>query len=127
MAARDNVSPAQFMSAREITGSYQPWHRESFGDESTEEMWSRKLDEAHSMGNADEEGQNWRSLHTQIAEEGVKVPVVLGSRTGKIHSGHHRIAVMNDVRPDDPIPVVHVKAKDLPGTHREMERRGMKY
>jgi hypothetical protein len=131
MSARANLNHQQlkmFMSPAEIHASWAPldgdrmntesesWGSSSssgsgsgsssgnFGErghESDDDLWDRKLDEAH-------EGNLARS----IEEHGVKSPIRLGSIRGsmglpQIVGGHHRLAVQTDLDPHELIPVLH--------------------
>ena len=116
------INPNQlrmFMTADEITRMYQPLEgdrqgtynevplsqggkaMEKWQPETDEQVWERKAEEA---------GEEY--LYGDIEEHGVKRPVHLGTQMGKsgkpqVVGGHHRIAVMKEVAPDELMPVLH--------------------
>jgi hypothetical protein len=70
--------------------------------ETDEQLYSRKRTEAEETG-----------LATSIAQHGVQVPIALGqteSPSGRpsLAGGHHRVAVMAHLSPDQLLPVTHV-------------------
>lgn len=101
-----------FMSAQEIRQDYQGLDADredvmgAYSDrfETDTEMFSRKYDEAEYEGLVDD-----------LSDEGVKNPVSLQAdrqRTGyldkpEILGGHHRVAVMERLRPNELMPVEH--------------------
>lgn len=122
---RQTEQMKMFMSAREIKNTYAPWSgdREEIEDwmdgddidsapslrqETDEEVWTRKADEAAES-----------DLYEDVVEHGVRKPVHLEVRDPNeprgpredprehVLGGHHRIASMGDVRPDDLMPVLH--------------------
>lgn len=117
MSAGDHVQPKQlamFMSAHDIVNNYAPnpgdrysestdytsssggtYHSSEY-EETDDEFWERKNDEAWESGVAQ-----------SIIEEGVKEPVNLSSASRTIGNGHHRVAVMHDQAPHEVIPVLH--------------------
>lgn len=86
-----------FESQRTTGGS---WYAEHESLETDDQLYSRKVDEAHDYG-----------LYGDIEDEGVKNPIRLtdGGRWGKgtIVDGHHRLASADDINPDDLIPVMN--------------------
>ena len=91
-----------FMTPKEIMSQYQPHEgdREELEYEgrmeTNDEMWSRKLDEAHYAG-----------LVEDIQHHGVEIPVSLDPVNRRIRGGHHRIAAANHLNPDQFIPVAY--------------------
>jgi hypothetical protein len=93
-----------------------PWAQ----PETDEQMYSRKLNEANTGKRAEVIGVNRTrslpSLTEDIAKHGVKNPIALGHQEGYLHEGehrfvaggHHRVAVMAHLNPDQLLPVVHV-------------------
>ena len=71
--------------------------------ETNQQLWDRKKSESDESG-----------LTSRIKTEGVQMPVMLATetqgRTGKpnIAGGHHRVAVMNNLNPDQLMPVMPV-------------------
>lgn len=144
MSAKKNLQPQQlkmFMSANEIMSSYGPnpgdryassrlrshdmtkssggtrWSYER--EETDDELWERKRDEAWDSGVAQ-----------SIIDEGVKEPVNLNMAWGTVGNGHHRVAVMHEEAPHELIPVLHhkhfsdaIKGGYEPAIRRAMERR----
>lgn len=122
MAAHNSLNPNQlkmFMSAHEIKGEYQPLDGDRSGYETDDEVWERKLDEATNNRTHwdDDEGVLTRYPATQtehIRQHGVTQPVHLGSGNSwgdsnkrQVAGGHHRIAVMGHLNPDQLMPVLH--------------------
>lgn len=75
--------------------------------ETDEQLYQRKL------GEAQRRSSGGRSLQDRIKSEGVLTPVALGELTnaaGKpmIAGGHHRLAVMSHLNPDQLMPVMPV-------------------
>lgn len=120
-----------FMSARDIKEQYQPLPgdrgevthldpnrddlRLVFRDETDEEFWDRKAEEAADIPTSTREGYT-TDLYSDIQDRGVQHPVHLSAMSqrrrehfGKdmVVGGHHRIAVMDEDRPDDLMPVLH--------------------
>lgn len=128
-----NASPQfhqlpMFMSAREIRDQYQALDGDrhhavpDFGSgipldkgtpETDDELFDRKAEEADSRRAPDGD-----YLYDSIAKHGVLSPVLLrapGGGTGslgkpEILGGHHRVAVMHDIRPDELMPVEHYES-----------------
>lgn len=75
-------------------GTYHSYERE----ETDDELWERKRDEAWDSG-----------LAQSIIDEGVKEPVNLNMVRGTVGNGHHRVAVMHEEAPHELIPVLHHK------------------
>lgn len=79
---------------------YQPREQDRWEGESDEQLMDRKRRSAEKNGLAD-----------HIRQNGVQNPVHLGTVPSgskpEIYSGHHRIAVMLQHNPDQPIPVQH--------------------
>jgi hypothetical protein len=112
-----------FMTAREITSQYQALDGDRRGNwetagsiEDDDRLFDRKYREAETDKWWGSDGTR-TNLKDNILDEGVKNPVSLqvnmqktGSR-GKpeILGGHHRVAVMNDHKPDTFMPVEHFK------------------
>ena len=113
-----------FMSAREIRGGWQPlvgdvqsvqdhigWRREK-----PDEVWDRKYQESENPRLVHDEPTGvWsredRPLRDEILERGVEKPVHLQVPDGddtkpQVLGGHHRIAVMNEHKPDELMPVL---------------------
>ena len=94
-----------------------PWAQ----PETDEQMYARKLHEADTTKRAKVVGVNRTrslpSLTEDIRQHGVQNPIALGHQEGlfdphKEHrfvaGGHHRVAVMNHLNPDQLLPVIHV-------------------
>jgi hypothetical protein len=94
-----------------------PWAQ----PETDEQMYSRKLHEANTTKRAKVVGVNRTkslpSLTEDIRTSGVQNPIALGHQEGYLHEGtehrfvaggHHRVAVMQHLNPDQLLPVVHV-------------------
>jgi hypothetical protein len=125
-----------FMSAREIRSQYQAldgdrlesWNldepKSTTGYENDDELFSRKYMEAE--GDDDHSPGDRRTLRDAIVQDGVKNPISLqvppekkpsrfelpNPGTGshgkpQILGGHHRVAVMDQDRPNDLMPVMH--------------------
>ena len=106
MSAQDNLSYEQmsmFMTPGDIK-SKGVHHGERIAyDESDDQLWDRKYDESHSW---DYHGlKKPYNLTQQIVDKGVRTPVTLSSKTGKLTDGYHRVAVAAERRPKDVIPV----------------------
>ena len=93
--------------------------------ETDEELWQRKADEADDYG-----------LRSEIEEEGVQKPVSLGTNIGsqgkpQVVGGHHRIATMADLDPDELMPVIHIKGglhdARMEGQRAKQGRGGWEY
>lgn len=93
--------------------------------ESDEQLWERKAEEADDYG-----------LRGEIEEEGVRKPVTLGTQFGdsgkpQVVGGHHRIATMADIAPDELMPVLHVQGglhqARMEGQNAERGRGGWRY
>jgi hypothetical protein len=91
--------------------------------ETDEQMYARKLNEAQTQKRGEVIGRGRvRSIPTlaeDIAAKGVQNPIALGHQEGFLHpgtehkfvaGGHHRIAVMSHLNPDQLMPVVHVRS-----------------
>jgi hypothetical protein len=121
MPANDHLQPEQlkmFMSANEIMGSHKPNPADFEDDASDEEGWERKSAEAMESG-----------VYESIEREGVRDPVNLYTkypdkttpkREQRIGNGHHRVAVMNDLDPDELMPVLH-HGRDARGQTQQMQ------
>jgi hypothetical protein len=117
MTASSHLQPEQlkmFMSANEIMSTHVPNPADfedededfaSSDEEVTGNFWDRKLTESMDNGTYD-------SIH----HEGVKEPVNLYTkhpdkntpkREQRIGNGHHRVAAMNELDPDEVMPVLH--------------------
>jgi hypothetical protein len=97
MARKKQENPNQlklFMTAREIVKDFEPIDGDYLPDESTDELWERKADEAEQNG-----------LMDSIKETGVQIPVSLHPRDQYVVGGHHRIAAQHRLNPDQFIPV----------------------
>ena len=107
-----------FMSAREIRSQYQALDGDRdlvYGadgeehDENDDQLFERKYDEAHDTEDAD----SGHTLADSVRWDGVRNPISL--QTGgfgvygkpQVLGGHHRLAVMEEHRPDDLMPVAH--------------------
>lgn len=85
--------------------------------ETDEQMYDRKRAETHQKRAKVTGVGRTRSiptLHEDIAAHGVQQPIALGqheSPSGRpsIAGGHHRLAAMQHLNPDQLLPVVHVK------------------
>lgn len=86
--------------------------------ETDEQMYARKHSEAVNTKRAKVVGRgrikSLPSLAEDIATHGVQQPIALGtheSPSGRpsIAGGHHRLAVMQHLNPDQLLPVIHVK------------------
>lgn len=78
--------------------------------ETDEQLYARKYAESR----APKRGGGTTTF-SSIADEGVKTPVALGHEEGTgrppfVAGGHHRIAVMRNLNPDQYMPVVHVRS-----------------
>lgn len=85
-------------SARELLKKYSPNNLEHAINESTEELLNRKLNQAVKSG-----------LYGDIRKNGITTPVSVSPRIDnpQILDGHHRVAVMLNLRPDEvSIPVI---------------------
>lgn len=120
MAAHNNLNPDQlkmFMSANEIKGQYQPLDGDREGYEDDNEVWDRKLSEAsapkpyYDMAH-EKVVLNSGSHLDHLKTHGVTQPVHLGNEYGssgrrEVVGGHHRVAVMSHLSPDQLMPVLH--------------------
>jgi hypothetical protein len=86
--------------------------------ETDEQLYARKLDEATNTKRGKVVGRGRTvsipTLTEDIRQHGVQQPIALGqteSPSGRpsIAGGHHRVAVMQHLNPDQLLPVVHVK------------------
>jgi hypothetical protein len=82
-------------------------------DESIEQMWNRKADEAR-IGDPKHSRTpvaHSRTLTQSVAAQGVKQPVRLMRDTGRdrtiLLDGHHRVAAAAEVNPSMLIPAIH--------------------
>lgn len=69
--------------------------------ETDDQLWERKLDEAHDDG-----------LYDSVASEGVRHPIRLGRSRNQnddleVVGGHHRLAAATDIDPHRLVPVLH--------------------
>jgi hypothetical protein len=110
-----------FMSARDIKANYDPLpgDREVVGDgwtgardETNDEVWERKAEEAENDGLYDDivnRGAVTHPVHLSAMDAGGKANsrARLGHDNEQVLGGHHRIAVMGEEAPDDLIPVLH--------------------
>lgn len=129
-----------FMSAREIRDSHQALDGDrkqetpAFGSgiplhmgrrETDDELYDRKAEEA--TGRRAPGGDY---LYEHIAKHGVMNPIILTDPTApqwamgsqgkpQVLGGHHRVAVMSDVRPDELMPVEHFK--DMPTARKALK------
>lgn len=95
--ARKKENPKQlkmFMTPREIMKEYSPIGGDFIGNETADQLWERKADEAEANG-----------LLDSVRELGVQVPVSLDHRHKEVMGGHHRIAAQHRLNPDQFIPV----------------------
>lgn len=92
----------QFMTPSEVLAYAQPG---DFPSSYAEKGWSEKLAEA-----AAHDPDAGESLVDSVREYGVEEPIIIahGENRRFILEGHRRIAAANEVRPDSPIPVLHV-------------------
>jgi hypothetical protein len=111
-----------FMTANEIRHNYRAldldreWDNLKGSEETDDEVFARKLDESKKKertGYHETGPEEYGSLHDSIAELGVHNPVSLSLSSSQwvkpqVLGGHHRIASMQDTRPNDYMPVVHV-------------------
>ena len=89
------------VSPHEKSAENYNWHEER--QESDEELWTRKFEEAHEW---DTHGtKKPYDLATDIAKHGVKKPVKLSTKSGYVTNGYHRVAAAATYRPKDLIPV----------------------
>ena len=98
------VSPDQFklfMTARELREQYDPNWGDFEDDETSEDVWNRKLRESKETG-----------LHKDIEDIGVRMPVTVSDNPAtdsefkpEILGGHHRVASAFEINPDMLIPV----------------------
>lgn len=100
VARRGGQVKPYFRGFRDLRGPYA-------NPETNEQLYSRKLGEA-------QRGRGGNSLQARIKSEGVQTPIALGELTNAagqrmIAGGHHRVAVMAHLSPDQLLPVVHVK------------------
>jgi hypothetical protein len=80
--------------------------------ETDEQLYSRKLSEAKHRDPVTM-GHGVPTLFGSIRKEGVKTPIALGrdeSRPDFVAGGHHRLAVMAHLNPDQLLPVIHVNS-----------------
>jgi hypothetical protein len=123
-----NRGPRLAADKREVArrgGEVKPYYR-GFRDlrgpwahpETDEQMYQRKLDEATNTKRGKVVGRgrvvSLPTLTEDIKAKGVTHPIALGqheSPSGRpsIAGGHHRVAVMQHLNPDQLLPVVHVK------------------
>jgi hypothetical protein len=78
--------------------------------ETDEQMYARKYQESRNP-----KPGGGTTTFSSIALEGVKTPVALGHEEGTgrppfVAGGHHRIAVMRNLNPDQYMPVIHVRS-----------------
>lgn len=84
------------MTPREIMSRHTPNRGDYRTGETTEELWKRKADEAEDVG-----------LISHMQDHGVRVPISIDPDFGAIRGGHHRIAGMHRINPDQFIPVTY--------------------
>ena len=112
-----NIGPradADRRAGREVKPYYRGFtdRKERAAPETDDQLWQRKLAESTKSG-----------LTQGIRERGVEMPVMLATETqgrmGKpnIAGGHHRVAVMNNLNPDQLMPVMPVN--HVLGAHTE--------
>lgn len=107
------MTPAEIMAERKVSGleiededivgdtDDKPYDAEA----ALQNFWERKLYES------DDD-----ALYDRISSEGVRTPINLGPE--HIGNGHHRIAVVNDLNPNQFVPVLHYPS------HRDAMRAG---
>lgn len=92
-----------------------PWAQ----PETDEQMYARKLSEATNTKRGKVVGvgrtQSIPTLTEDIKSHGVQTPIALGHEAGTgrpdfVAGGHHRLAVMQHLNPDQLLPVVHVRS-----------------
>lgn len=116
MARKENPNQLRlFMTPKEIMSAYKPNaadKEEIFDDdgdwreETDEELWNRKADEAVMSGLTDD-----------IIQRGVHIPVSLDIEAKRVRGGHHRIAAMNHINPKQFLPVNY--AGSVSEAHRD--------
>ena len=140
MSSSDRLNPQQlqmFMPAKEIVEKYRvrpdlhgtgdAIHYGHTKDESTEQLWERKLSEAEdwttSIGNDPVEGYPDRhgvirgnpSIRQSVEKFGVQTPIELRDASSDlgpvIWNGLHRLAVAMETNPDMEVPVSHEEAE----------------
>lgn len=110
---------AMFMTPKEIKArgvdphefTHEDVNEEDPHDSSPQEhfLWARKADEAHSWPDPEKTYKRAvpKNLHEDIKQHGVKEAVHLDEKTGQLQDGYHRVAVADELRPNELIPVKH--------------------
>lgn len=108
------------MTARQIVAHYRPLEADRHEDfdengslvkDTDDEHWQRKAQDADYLDVNGSYTGTEAALSDDIIANGVRNPVSL-QRGGKrqVLGGQHRVAVMLQHRPDDPIPVRHFRS-----------------
>ena len=88
------------LTARNIIENYRAGDHSP--DEDKEGFWETKLEDAKFRGS------QRSSLYESIQTEGQKKPILLNQKTMEIVDGHHRLAALHHMNPDQFVKYRHI-------------------